>query len=59
MKCDVIDSRCQPSHEPVLRFPRRPAEQAARLTARLFRYRLLRARMFDRAMRELARRDVS
>ena len=59
MKCDVIDHRCQPIPEPRLRSQAPYLDQAEELVLRLFRYRFLRARLFDKAMAELARREAS
>ena len=57
MKCDVIDHRCQPILEPPV--GPRYWQSAANLAVRLFRYRFLRARLFEHAMAEIARREES
>ena len=62
MKCDAIDHRCQP----IAAIPTAARESATdhrysigSFAARLFWHRFLRARLFERAMRELARRELS
>lgn len=62
MKCDAIDHSCQP----IAAIPTAAVEPTTdhlhgigSFAARLFWHRFLRARMFERAMRELARRELS
>jgi hypothetical protein len=59
MKCDVIDHRCEPITAGALPSPSDHWRQLGNLATRLFWHRFLRAQMFDRAMRELARREAS
>ncbi len=57
MSCHIIDHRCQPLPGPIGRPTERQRQSPGNLVQRLFRYRFLRARMFERAVGELVRRE--
>ena len=62
MKCDVIDHHCQPiaaAATVVSGTDTHRLDSVASFANRLFWHRFLRARMFEQAMRELARRELS
>lgn len=57
MKCAVADNRCLLPEAAPLRASRDPATVAAALLRRWFRYRFVRAELFERAAAEHERRN--
>jgi hypothetical protein len=59
MKCHVIDDRCQPATRAADQTRSALLRDLAEITTRLFRYRFHRARLFEHAASEQARRERS
>ncbi len=59
MKCHVINDHCPPHAEAAGKTRSAWLRDLADITTRLFRYRLYRARLFDYAASEQARRERS
>ncbi len=58
MKCHLIDDRRQALPAPAAESGSPLLHDLARLAARLFRYRFQRARLFEQAAREQARKEA-